>query len=76
MFHKRLADTASAALDTADLASLQAAQRHVLSHGNGADRQRAAYRRRGHLPDVVDHLIHLMTAVDYGSDRREASDAP
>ncbi|WP_317440812.1 glutamate--cysteine ligase [Streptomyces collinus] len=76
VLHKRLADTASAALGTSDLASLQAARMHVLIHGNGADRQRAAYRQRGHLPDVVDHLIRSMTAVDYGSDRRDASEAP
>ncbi|AOR29844.1 glutamate--cysteine ligase [Streptomyces fodineus] len=80
VLNKRLADTVRAALGAADLASLQAAQRHLLTHGNGADRQRAAYRQRRHLPDVVDHLIHSMTALDYCrhsvSDRQDASDAP
>ncbi|TXS48183.1 glutamate--cysteine ligase [Streptomyces sp. t39] len=32
--------------------------------GSGADRQRAAYRRRGRLADIVDHLTSSVTASD------------
>lgn len=34
---------------------------HQRAHGNGADRQRAAYQTRGSLTDVVDHLISTTT---------------
>ncbi|HZF87840.1 glutamate--cysteine ligase [Streptomyces sp.] len=40
---------------------LDAAQARLRAQGNGAHRQRAAYRRRQHLPDVVDHLIQTVT---------------
>ncbi|WP_251091466.1 glutamate--cysteine ligase [Streptomyces sp. Caat 7-52] len=59
----RLTHTLHRTLSATDLASLHAARAHLATHGNGADRQRAAYRQRRHLPDVIDHLIHSMTAT-------------
>ncbi|MFJ9854849.1 glutamate--cysteine ligase [Streptomyces sp. NPDC101150] len=58
---ERLSHTVQNALGAADLAPLHSARARLLAWGNGADRQRDAYRRRRHLPDVVDHLIHSMT---------------
>ncbi|MEV5880213.1 glutamate--cysteine ligase [Streptomyces sp. NPDC052101] len=54
---ERLWNTVHAGLGAGDLALLNAAQAHLYTHGNGADRQRNAYRQRRHLPDVVDYLI-------------------
>lgn len=59
----RLWKTADNALDAGDLALLHAVRARPGAHGNGADRQRAAFRRRRHLPDAVDHLIATMTAA-------------
>ncbi|WP_245235972.1 carboxylate-amine ligase [Streptomyces durhamensis] len=59
---ERLTHTVHSALSATDLPPVHAAQAHLLAHGNGAERQRAAHGRRRHLPDVVDHLIHSMTA--------------
>ncbi|MGW1373077.1 carboxylate-amine ligase [Streptomyces sp. NPDC002446] len=39
------------------------------AHGNGADRQRAAYQRRAGFPDVVDHLIASATPAGRASGR-------
>ncbi|RST09639.1 YbdK family carboxylate-amine ligase [Streptomyces sp. WAC05374] len=58
----RLWDTALPALAPVDRTAVRAARRHLDSAGNGADRQRAAYRRRHSLHDVVDHLIDQATA--------------
>ncbi|MFI0737578.1 glutamate--cysteine ligase [Streptomyces sp. NPDC021100] len=40
-----------------DMAAIRAGWARLRAHGNGADRQRAAYRVRRSLTDVVDHLI-------------------
>ncbi|MFI7388429.1 glutamate-cysteine ligase family protein [Streptomyces sp. NPDC049813] len=57
----RLWETALPALATQDLALADAARHRLTREGNGADRQRAAYRRRHRLNDVVDHLVHQVT---------------
>jgi hypothetical protein len=43
--------------ETGDLALVDAVWSRLRADGNGADRQRAAYRHRSSLTDVVDHLI-------------------
>ncbi len=44
-----------------DLDLVRAGWSRLRADGNGADRQRAAYRRRTSIPDVVDHLIASTT---------------
>jgi carboxylate-amine ligase len=61
-FLDQLWHTALPALPTADLSSVGTARRHLAEHGNGADRQRAAYRHRHNQHAVVDHLIQQTTA--------------
>ncbi|MEU3739997.1 hypothetical protein AB0E78_23365 [Streptomyces sp. NPDC032198] len=59
----RLWDTALAALETpGDVALLRTAYSLLRADGNGAERQRAAHRRRHQLTDVVDYLIQNTTA--------------
>ncbi|MGW7052302.1 carboxylate-amine ligase [Streptomyces sp. NPDC054887] len=54
----RLWDTALPAVaDADDRTLLHAAQKRLVTEGNGADRQRAAYRRRNSHIDVVDYLV-------------------
>ncbi|MEU6669292.1 glutamate--cysteine ligase [Streptomyces sp. NPDC046727] len=48
-----------------DLDLVRAGWSRLRSGGNGADRQRAAYRRRGHLADVVDHLVSCTTSAEH-----------
>ncbi|MEU6036845.1 glutamate--cysteine ligase [Actinomadura sp. NPDC047616] len=43
--------------DSGDLERVAAGVRFLLDHGTGADRQRAAYRRRELLSDVVDAML-------------------
>ncbi|WP_066994249.1 carboxylate-amine ligase [Streptomyces cellostaticus] len=60
----RLWNTALPAVATSDDRTLlQAAQLRLRSEGNGADRQRAAYRRRDSHTDVVDYLIETAAAA-------------
>ncbi|MEU8437794.1 glutamate--cysteine ligase [Streptomyces sp. NPDC029216] len=49
------------ALAPDDLVCVRAARQRLAGQGNGADRQRAAYRHRHRLDDVVDYLIRQMT---------------
>jgi glutamate---cysteine ligase / carboxylate-amine ligase len=52
----------SAALERhGDLGLVRAGWAQLRAHGTGADRQRAAYRRRARLHDVVDCLIAMTT---------------
>ncbi|WP_110944778.1 carboxylate-amine ligase [Streptomyces niger] len=63
----RLWRTALPALDTSDapgLGLLRTARARLRTDGNGADRQRTAYRRQHRLTDVVDDLIESVTATD------------
>ncbi|WP_129305010.1 glutamate--cysteine ligase [Streptomyces sp. L2] len=53
----RLWNTVLPALIPAETAYVRSARGRLSTAGNGADRQRAAYRRRHSLHDVVDHLI-------------------
>ncbi len=55
-------NTALPGLSPDDLATVQSARQRLADQGNGADRQRAAYRRRHSYQDVVDHLVHQTTA--------------
>lgn len=59
---ERLFEVQEAELTAGDLSVLRAARTRLRTHGNGADRQRAAYGRHRHLPDVVDHLTSAFTA--------------
>ncbi|GAA0271721.1 glutamate--cysteine ligase [Streptomyces polychromogenes] len=59
---EQLWTTALPALAPEDLARLHATRRRLLAQGNGADRQRAAYRHRHSHHDVIDHLIQQTTA--------------
>ncbi|MQY09168.1 carboxylate-amine ligase [Actinomadura macrotermitis] len=52
-----LAHVTPALRDHGDLDRVAAGVGGLLAHGTGADRQRAVYRRREHLPDVVDDLL-------------------
>ncbi|MFI0240535.1 glutamate--cysteine ligase [Streptomyces sp. NPDC016845] len=54
-------DTALPALSPQDLALADKTRRRLAGQGNGADRQRAAYRQRHRHHDIVDHLIHRLT---------------
>ncbi|MER6348748.1 carboxylate-amine ligase [Streptomyces sp. NPDC001595] len=47
-----------------DLESVSAGWSRLRAVGDGAGRQRGAYRRRSGLPDVVDHLIASTTPGD------------
>ncbi|MEU0254085.1 glutamate--cysteine ligase [Streptomyces sp. NPDC006184] len=58
----RLWRTALPALAPAERRMVRAARERLGTVGNGADRQRRAYRRRHSLSDVVDHLIRQTTA--------------
>ncbi|WP_043506149.1 glutamate--cysteine ligase [Streptomyces glaucescens] len=60
----RLWKAVPAALSAEEAALLDTAAARLRAQGNGAQRQRAAYRRRHHLPDVVDHLIRTATDTD------------
>ncbi|MGW2863131.1 carboxylate-amine ligase [Streptomyces sp. NPDC001205] len=53
--------TALSALPPDDRTRVHAARRHLAAQGNGADRQRTAYRHRHSHKDVVDHLIQQTT---------------
>ncbi|MEU5882555.1 glutamate--cysteine ligase [Spirillospora sp. NPDC047279] len=58
--HRRLAadlvaHVRDALRDNGDLDQVTAGMRRLLTTGTGADRQRAAFRRRERLTDVVDH---------------------
>ncbi|OSZ56377.1 hypothetical protein OQI_33300, partial [Streptomyces pharetrae CZA14] len=61
---ERLWKSLSPALSAQEGTLLDAAMARLRAQGNGAQRQRAAYRRRQHLPDVVDHLIQNATDTD------------
>lgn len=52
-----LAHVLPALRDSGDLVPVTAGVRALLKGGTGADRQRAAYRRRGRLTDVVDAAV-------------------
>ncbi|WP_336317693.1 glutamate--cysteine ligase [Streptomyces lavendofoliae] len=58
----RLRSATRGFLEAGDLALVRDAHLRLRAQGNGADRQRAAYRRRRRLTDTVDHLVHAMTA--------------
>ncbi|MFB7908318.1 YbdK family carboxylate-amine ligase [Kitasatospora sp. NPDC056076] len=61
-----LAELAAPALAaTGDLETVRLFLHRRLSHGTGADRQRAVFARRQSLTDVVDDLVHL--AADTGT---------
>ncbi|MEU6328166.1 glutamate--cysteine ligase [Streptomyces sp. NPDC047049] len=47
-----------------DLDLVRAGWARLRAEGNGADRQRAAYRNRGSLGDVVDHLLKATAEVE------------
>ncbi|MFH8346431.1 glutamate--cysteine ligase [Streptomyces sp. NPDC018045] len=49
-----------------DLEFVRTAWARLRAGGSGADRQRAAYRSRAALPDVVDHLIATTTPANAG----------
>ncbi|MGK5627890.1 carboxylate-amine ligase [Streptomyces sp. URMC 123] len=49
-----------------DLDRVSAGWSRLRAGGNGADRQRAAHRRRGRLADVVDHLISTTAPAGRG----------
>ncbi|MEU9033502.1 glutamate--cysteine ligase [Streptomyces sp. NPDC048352] len=50
------------ALGPGDLTTVRAARQRLAGQGNGADRQRAAYRRLHSHLDVVDHLVRQTTS--------------
>ncbi|MEU3725918.1 glutamate--cysteine ligase, partial [Streptomyces sp. NPDC031705] len=50
------------ALGPDDLTTVRAARQRLAGQGNGADRQRAAYRRLHSHLDVVDHLVRQTTS--------------
>ncbi|WP_258177476.1 carboxylate-amine ligase [Streptomyces solincola] len=55
---ERMLRTLSPALEQhGDLGLVRDQWKRLRTHGGGADRQRAAYRCRSSLPDVVDHVI-------------------
>ncbi|MER7495038.1 glutamate--cysteine ligase [Streptomyces pharetrae] len=72
---ERLWKSLSPALSAQEGTLLDAAMARLRAQGNGAQRQRAAYRRRQHLPDVVDHLIQNATDTD-GVLSRPAPECP
>ncbi|MER5784924.1 glutamate--cysteine ligase [Streptomyces mobaraensis] len=47
-----------------DVAAIRTGWARLRAHGNGAHRQRAAYRVRRRLTDVVDHLIGEVTGPE------------
>ncbi|WP_413755653.1 glutamate--cysteine ligase [Streptomyces sp. MMBL 11-3] len=57
---EQLWDTATT-LDPGEVPVVDSARRHLAARGNGADRQRAAYRHRHNHLDVVDHLVQQAT---------------
>ncbi|MBB6173012.1 carboxylate-amine ligase [Nocardiopsis mwathae] len=58
------------ALGADDLAPLRAARERLRAKGNGADRQRRAYRRRHRLTDVVDHLVRSTATAEHNAQRK------
>ncbi|MFF8676758.1 glutamate--cysteine ligase [Streptomyces sp. NPDC015237] len=57
----RLWETVLPTLDAAESTLLRDARTRLDMGGNGADRQRRAYRERHRITDVVDHLIESAT---------------
>ncbi|MER7773930.1 hypothetical protein ABTZ21_02825 [Streptomyces sp. NPDC096191] len=57
----RLWETILPTLDGAESMLLRDARTRLDTGGNGADRQRRAYRERHRITDVVDHLIECAT---------------
>ncbi|MFE0203286.1 glutamate--cysteine ligase [Streptomyces sp. NPDC058985] len=57
----RLWETILPTLDGAESMLLRDARTRLARGGNGADRQRRAYRERHRITDVVDHLIESTT---------------
>ncbi|MEU6747746.1 glutamate--cysteine ligase [Spirillospora sp. NPDC046719] len=58
-----LAHVLPALRDSGDLDRVAAGMRRLMTGGTGAERQRAAYRRRGRLTDVVDAALLRQRAL-------------